>query len=293
MTLVVAATMPSKALNPLRRPIRFPQPSVVLLSDSRFSFGACKKADDGFKLWPLSDSAMAGFSGDVEVAEAAIVSLRLTIEEHRWSVPEAIAEAASTWLLYWGECIASHRVVHTTHVLIAAYNRQRKRPYLYRLFSHDGYAPARRSGVECIGSGAEQFRKEFDKKIDKATHGWAEPCRIREELGHTVGIGADGKPVWIPLERNFLEDIPPIEVVEPLSEVADTLARDEALKDVGGLLQIVILSEHGLTPIKQQKRSGSSGEWSALTAAKLRSLSEMIGRKYIIPRMSADGSLII
>jgi len=246
--------------------------------------------DDGIKLWPLGQYAVGGFAGDVELAEAALFSLRLSVEEHRWQEPEQLAKASKNWLRYWRMDLQHTRQVEPTRVLLAVGSQGQQRFSLYRLDDHDNFKPNLRDGVIAIGSGEREFGTAFEKEIGFATTKWAEPYNFREKEGWTLGRGPKGEVQAVAVRENYPENVRLFSIANFLLGIVDELVRKADLADVGGLCQPFILSPRGLQRCGAKRLSSSDGEWHDVTADAddLRSYSEMFKKKYSIPRMQAD-----
>ena len=84
MTLLVGVKVPfDKIFNPYRRPYEFSESAILIAADTRFSLLDNKGIfDDGIKIWPLNQNAIAGFSGDVWLGEVALSTISKMLENN-------------------------------------------------------------------------------------------------------------------------------------------------------------------------------------------------------------------
>jgi 20S proteasome alpha/beta subunit len=190
MTLCTAVKVPCRALNPARQPLAFVEPGIVVAADTRFMWSG--PVDDGIKVWPLKDFAVAAFSGDVPLGESAIYAMGVTLGEHTFRTPEQISRAMCEWLKYYS---SRSRTPTSTEVLLAVYDDDRDRFELYRLKTDEQFDPQPREGVYAIGSGAKQFRLEFEKEVLR----WAANMTRSLRSGYKLIATAEGKASVVPV----------------------------------------------------------------------------------------------
>lgn len=284
MTLCVAVTVPCKALNPVRRPLGFSEPGIVVAADTRFSWlDGSKVVDHGIKTWPLSYWAIAGFSGDVELGEAALFSMRLTLRELGFRSHDRIVQGTRNWLLYYERTFSHSRDVLPTEVLVCTYDAGIVRFFLRVLSSQDSFTPRRREGVSPIGSGVARFRQAFRSEVDHYTSQWAASARA----GRLVQVGKHVvfEP-WRPGDRG---NVPLIGVASLVVATLDSVLQKADVARVGGLVQAFILSKTRLVTVRNRRRS-HEGTWEDVTAQELRAYSKIVCRRYEIPCMREDCS---
>ncbi len=286
MTLCVAVQSPCKALNPVRRPLELPE-VVILYADTRFSRMRGKKhevySDAGIKVWPVGDSGVAGFSGDVELGEVSLFSLGLTVGEHGFRDADKIALAAKVWLIHYHSVLNYDRTTAPTEVLLGMFDADRDRFFLYRLSSDKGFEPTRRSGVCAVGTGADEFCSAFRTEVVHMTFGWAAPARS----GYKMLKTDDGKPFIDRFGPNDRIPIRSIDVAGLVQATADLVVKKSGIATVGGSLQGYCLDRTGLQWFEGKRRS-QDGTWQSITATDRLSYSEMAQKKYEIPHMNAD-----
>lgn len=286
MTVCIAVTVPCKALNPLRRPLEFSEPGIVLAADTRFSWvddsRVVKVVDDGIKIWPLSDWAIAGFSGDVELGEVALFSMRLSLRRLGFRNHNKIAQGTQTWFLYYERNLG--RDPKPTEVVLCTYDAAIDGFFLYVLSSQDSFRPKRREGVWPIGSGTKRFIQAFRGEVDHYTSRW----EASAQAGRLVQIGENvAFEAWKPGD---CYSVKLIEVASLVLATLDSVLRKADLATVGGLVQAFMLLNTGWVILGSRRRS-DEGTWEDVTARDLRSYSEVDHRRYEIPRMREDCSI--
>jgi hypothetical protein len=90
MTLLVAAKVLSKNLNPESRPIQFLERGIILAEDTRFIYPGSEVIDDAQKNYTFGDWALAGYSGLVDVAERALICSTIAHNHHNWQRPDRL-----------------------------------------------------------------------------------------------------------------------------------------------------------------------------------------------------------
>jgi len=286
MTLCVAVTVPCKALNPMRRPLAFSEPGIVLAADTRFVWlDGSRIVDDGIKIWPLNDWAIAGFSGDVELGEVALFSMRLTLRDWRFRNHDKIAGGTRNWLRYHQRTVSRNRDPLPIEVLLCIHDAGVDEFLLYVLSSQENFEPTRREGVVPIGSGAARFEQAFPTKVDWYTHQWSAPVRTGLKL---VQVGEN-----VAVEPRQPDDHEPVRLLQVAGLVVGTLdsvLQEADLATVGGLVQAFMLSKTGLVCTREVRRS-KEGSWYHITARDLQSYSNMVAKRYEIPHMREDLSI--
>lgn len=286
MTLCVAVTVPCTALNPMRRPLAFSERGIVLAADTRFTWlDGSRIVDDGIKIWPLNDWAIAGFSGHVELGEAALFSMRLTLGDWAFRKHDKIAEGTRNWLRYWQRTVSRNRDPLPTEVLLAIYDAGIDQFLLYVLSSQENFEATRREGVVPIGSGAARFKQVFHTEVDWYTNQWSAPVRTGLKL---VQIGD-----MVAVEPRQPDDREPVRLLQVAGLVVGTLdsvLQEADLATVGGLVQAFMLSKTGVVCTREVRRS-EEGSWYHITARDLQSYSNMVSRRYEIPHMREDLSI--
>lgn len=289
MTLCVAITVPSKkALNPIRQPIRFPEHGIVLVADTRFTLhhrkGTPTYVDDGIKLWPISDWAVAGFSGDIELGEVALASMRLAMQTLTFREHNMIAKGVQAWLQYYLQRFEQDRTIGTTSILLGTYDQKLDRFFLYILNNKTRFRPREREGIIPIGVGKTTFLPAFK----------TESLRFTKDWGAMVKAGrikrVDNTNWYQPWQPGDYDNIGLIKVASLLSIAVDTAAKAADIDSVGGLQQIYMLTRSGLHNIRYSRRT-TEGGWAEETPRDLRTYAEMAHREYEIPRMREDGSI--
>ena len=231
MTLLVGITVPSRRLNPMRRAIRFCEPGIIIAADTRFSYWPeTRTVDDAQKLWPLGDKAFAGYAGDVEVAERALLSAHVATRYHQqWDDLDFIVSALRSYLRFWHREVSYRRSVHPTTVLLGvALPRGGWR--LFRLCGDDEFRLRQRTGLVTTGSGKAAFDRAFVREVDRFTRRWAAATRsdsVRRTPSGSV-------------------DVPLLRVVNLIVSTADIVVAKEGLPTVGGWTQIITLSAEGM-----------------------------------------------
>ncbi|MHC4066309.1 MAG: hypothetical protein ACYSUI_17670 [Planctomycetota bacterium] len=258
--------------------------ATFIYADTRFSRVGGKADDDGIKVWPLGNWAVAGFSGDVELGERSLVSLALSVEEHRFERHESVAGAAKNWLRYYHTNLTQCRPVIPTDVLLGMYDCAGDRFFLDLFSDSAGFEPARRAGVCVMGSGANAFLSTFPEEVDHITFGWAASARSGYKLVKTD----NGRTACVPFEPTDRVPIHSIAVATLLQATADLIVQKADIPTVGGLLQGYCLDRTGLQQFCG-RRCSQEGEWKPITAAQLRSSAEIEHRKYQIPPMDEAG----
>jgi hypothetical protein len=286
MTLLVAVKVPTRELNPMKRPIRFIEPGIVIVADSRFSHvSGANRIDDAQKLWPLNSFACAGYAGDVAMAEKALLSSHVALRHSdRGQDPNYVTMAVATYLQYWQITISKQRRVEPTTVLVG-FHAPGRRPRLFRLQHYDGYVPRQPSGRIAVGSGASHFNFVFSQEVEHVTYAWAAPARTGYKIEVEHGI-----PTLLPRHSSDLINIPTISVANLVVSSVDRSFHEDGLSDVGGMTQVITLTDQGMY-FPSVRGSDTGAEWYDVTQHELRSSSEMGGGQFEVPLLDKFGKL--
>jgi ATP-dependent protease HslVU (ClpYQ) peptidase subunit len=173
MTALIAIRVPSKALNPKRRQISCIEPGVILAADTRITKGTRPLDGDGQKLGTLPGRAIAGFSGDVYVADTALERLTASVEANQNIGHFELATTLQKQLARTWTEIVDRKPIRTTVVLGTFVDS----PRLYVFDTKDNFAPQLRDGCEFAGSGANALRERFNENFDWMTQSWHNRAR--------------------------------------------------------------------------------------------------------------------
>ena len=153
--------------------VRFVEPGVIIVADSRFSYNPPTKPprDDGQKVAALSKFFISGFSGDVKVAHSALN--KLAVLKLR---PQEVASKAKDLLVRSMQLEAAkpnRAPPGTTEVLLAVrYDSSDIR--LYHLASDLGFVPKRVKSTKVIGDDAavKEFDEAFRQRFENMMWAW-------------------------------------------------------------------------------------------------------------------------
>lgn len=283
MTLCVAAKVPSKRLNPKRRPLRFIEKGLVLVADTRFTYPPGPRViDDAQKLWWLADWVIAGYAGDVEIAEPALLSVHNAIEHHGWRKSVTIALAVKNYLRYWHRKVSDRRRATSVDVLLGIRSGN-SRFRLYWLNSANGYRVQERDGIFQRGSGADSFKKAIEVEIDHFTSQWSAPARSGYKLEDQ-----EGRVACVPRKPSDLVDVRLIDVECLLMGTVDLIVQKAGLADVGGLTQVLALTKDGVYSPKGKRLGAVDGRWHDLTTRDVRSNLHIAQTRYKVPYMDGN-----
>lgn len=284
MTLCVAIKVPSKALNPKRRPLEFHEPGIVIASDSRYLWLADHQIqDDGMKLCPLSNRAIAGFSGHVELATSALFSMTAAITRNAFKDPELISRGTQKLLLHFQNRLKRQGEIEETNVLLGAYDVESDKHFLYFLSSTDGFNPSRRDGICSIGSGATGFQNTLENEIVHFSRQWSDPAISGYKL-----VNRDGLPVVEPRSRDDLIRVPLNQVALLLISSLDLHLEITNLNSIGGLVQCAMLTEKGIIGVGGKKSYDPGKEWEDITVTEVQSYFQTARRNPEIAHMNDD-----
>lgn len=247
MTLLVAIKVPTAHLNPLRQPLNFSEPCIVMGVDTRFTLLNSKHApiDDAMKIWRVSSCSIAGYSGDVELAERAFYSAFTASEIRRLSTnPRFMLVAIGGYLQYWGKVLKERRNVIPTVVFVGLHSGPR-RFELWEMRSALGFSARRRSGINIAGSGAEAFRPVLRKEIEHAVRSWAAPAKT----GLKIETDDNGKPRLVAAKQGDRIEIQPNQVGGFALGAVDLIVSKAGLSHVGGWSRVLVMRENGVFPI--------------------------------------------
>ena len=283
MTLLVAVKIPTKNLNPSKRPLRFIEPGIIIAADTRFSYRpGTKVVDDAQKLWPLCDTAFAGYAGDVEISERALLSAHCAVRENRrWDDPGYVTSALRAYLRYWRRVFSARRKIWPI-IIFLGLRTPNGRFKLFELRDDKNFDLLPRSGMRAEGTGAERFKPVFDQEVDHITHGWAAPARSGYKF-----VQGDAGVEMLPRTPSDLIEIPMISVANLILAAVDVVVDKAGLKDVGGWTQLITLSERGMIAPKA-RRSRTGAEWVDITRHELRSRTEMTGAEFEVPLLDGN-----
>lgn len=278
MTLLVVCKVPSKPLQRYRRPLRFSEAGLVLAADTRFTWKPEERgpADDAQKLWPLGDGCFAGYTGDCEVAERAILSVHAACGQNdKWDdLPYTVA-ALSSYLRFWWSDARRTRQPDDTVILLGARDRRQAAPQsrykLFRFASNNDFAPQRRDGLLVEGSGKACLTHEVvDAEIDHFT---------RTRAGRARDT-SDPMPVRM------------IAVAAMVAGMIDRVIHKGNVPSVGGETQIMTLAAGGLHAPRGSLSSDAGASWRSVTRHDdFHSYTDMVsGGKFTAPLLDGDGS---
>ena len=284
MTLLVAVKVPSKELNPKRRPLRFNEPGIVMVADTRFTWKSGKVTvrtdDDAQKWWPLGNWICAAYAGDSELAERALLCTRSACAHNgMWDDPDYTLGAVSKLLRYYNDEIGKQRRPFRTRVAMGLRN-DKGRFKLYLLDCAEDFRPRERAGLVVIGTGEGYFNKEVvEKEIDHFTFGKAAPVRS----GYKIVL-RDGQPALAKREPSDLIDVPMIAAAGLIAGMVDRVVREAGLEDVGGQTLLVTLSAQGMYSPHVVISSDQGASWQSITRHDdFRSYTDMSGGEFVGP----------
>ena len=234
MTAVIGIKVPSANLNPKRRQVAFQEDGIILVADTRFTSNSQPLPGDGLKVGPLARNAIAGYSGDVTIAERA---LKLAVQRASRSSLAPDPVQLQRFLQQAWKFTSTTRPPFGTTVLLGTYYRA---PRLYRLDSLDGFTPRLRDGPETIGHGGARFHELLDENLDWLTQSWQ--ARARQPQ---FEIGANGMPIKIAESGNDPFPLGLVELSMAASMSLDELIQEESDPTVGGKLNGITLRSTG------------------------------------------------
>lgn len=236
MTALVAIRVPSKALNPKRRQISCVEPGVILAADTRITKGTRPLDGDGRKLGKLPGSAIAGFSGDVYVADTALERLTASVEANQSIDHFELATMLQKQLARTRNEIVDRKPIRTTVVLGTFFDT----PRLYVLDTKDNFTPQLRDGLEFAGSGADALQEQFAENVDWMTQNWHNRARQPQfavtNRGEIRKVSTEGKEPF------------PIRLIDLVNIVCMSLEGvfvQNKTPSVGGKIQCVVLRKSG------------------------------------------------
>lgn len=171
--MTVCAAVPIVNLAKYRH-IRFAEPAVILLADSRISFADGRPPDDkGQKVGSLSDFAIAGFAGNVGIAYDALNTLTTEIAGSKRYRPRLVVPRAQTLLRNsWKNARAnglSDDVCQTQVLIATRYDPKRIKLYL---LSSQAFIPTSVQDTKAIGSGRLEFEQAFADEFESVVISW-------------------------------------------------------------------------------------------------------------------------
>lgn len=257
-----------------RRLIRFNEPSAVVVADSRFSRTDGKVVTDrGQKIFRLSDFAIAGFSGDVDISHRALNAL--TTELAKLNVaPKKLAHRAQVLLeREWNKRRAPKS---PTDVLIAV--RYRKQGIkLFKLSSKTYFNPkyiARKTkyGVEVVGSGATEYESVIEYEMAGKFLAWQRIALGPKAFKEGTNQYLDDLTV---VPTNLSTEFFRITTEKFSGEIAMALIQTldtSTLESIGGRLQYLTLDSRGAEwwHMHLSKDKGESWTGVSLTPGKFK-----------------------
>jgi len=133
MTICVAIKVPCKELKHRTLPVKYTS-GIVISADARYCWTENNRvADDGIKIWTLSKFAIAGFAGNVQLAEISLISARFAIEDLLLKRHEDVAIVVQKWLLYYYDKLQleNRPDISHTEIILSVYDTTRNKFYLY------------------------------------------------------------------------------------------------------------------------------------------------------------------
>jgi hypothetical protein len=297
MTLLVAAKIPSKRLNPKRRPIRFCEPGIVIAADTRFTWtwpnGQREVVDDAQKGWPLGNRTYAAYAGDAQLGERAILGARSACAKNKkWDNASYTLSALSKYLRRFAEEAEQNwrRPIEPTIVIVAVRKAhgKKERFRLYRLGHDDAFEPREREWV-IEGDGRKYFEAEvLDKELDHFTRGKAAPA-----LSGYKTVIHDGQLALARRGPRDLIDVPLISIANLIGSMVGCVIDDGSIPTVGGLVQLTTLGVQGIIHPRITGSSDGGATWAPITRHEdFRSHTDMLHRytggkeaEFVIPTL--------
>lgn len=263
MTVCVAVSTTRVGKYPL---VRFVEPAVIIATESRISDTNGRiLTDRGQKTFSLSDFAIAGFSGDVEIAYGALNTL--IAELARWRVkPTSLVHRAE--VLLKGEWNCRRRDKYPTNILIAV-RYQKERIRLFKLASENHFKPRRVEteetyGVEAVGSGAKEFVRAFKYEMEPKITGWQRQALGPKAFQEGTSFYHDDVTV-VPADPTDVYNVTWEKIsIEIASAISETLDKTR-LKSIGGKIQCLTLDSRRVSRTRAYKSSDNGETWNVIT----------------------------
>lgn len=242
--------------------VRFVEPGVIIVADSRFSYDPPTRPpkDDGQKVAALSDFFISGFSGDVQVAHSALnklAALKLR--------PRVVASKATDLLVKSMKQEAAKPTREppgATEVLLAVrYDSSDIR--LYHLASDLGFVPKRVESTKVIGDDAAV--KEFDEVLRQQFEDMLWAWGLRALGPRAFKPGTDQRYEDLrdaPAEPNDVYDVPWHEALNTATSGMVEVLSNTKLTSIGGKVQARSITSRGISKITilMSKDDGSTWE---------------------------------
>lgn len=169
VTALMAALIPSSALNTRRRMLAFPQKGVVFAADTRLSDHGGAMRGDWRKVGRVGDHILVGYSGSAVLCEVGLISftednIRRPCRTH----DDAAIRLGEHLRMSAQVAGAPNSRLGATLVLGTYFGA----PALSRLSLMTGFKHERRQGPEFFGSGAAGLETEFLTHWDTVTNSW-------------------------------------------------------------------------------------------------------------------------
>lgn len=265
MTLLIAIKVPSRELNPRRRPLCFTEPGIVMAADTRFSWTERSgriigTSDNAQKGWPLGDRIYGIYAGDAEVAERAIFCTRSACNEHnKRDNAQYTLSALHKLLKYFSDEVRQpgHRTVAPTVVVVGMCLPRARRPKakMFLLSYKTGFQPEERDGLLTEGTGSKYFTEEvLDREIDEFTRSKSSQLHPRSNTSRF----SNRQPAE-------LIDVSLLSVAGWIAFMADRVILEASLPTVGGQVQLTTIGPNGIYHPHAIESSDSGSSWRQLT----------------------------
>lgn len=290
MTLLVAVKIPTRKLNPVRRPIEFVEKGILMIADTRLSKMRGDKlegtVDDARKIWGVADCALAGFTGSFIVAEPAIISAHFALMDRTHRPRRIILTIIENSLKHFQvEANKKYGNVGATMLFLGLKTGAGS----FRLFQFDSrknFKREERDGVIFSGSGENEFAKRFPKEIDHFTKQW-----MNQLFGYRIEP-KQGQYVCLPSPHGEKFEVDMVKCSMPISAVLDNIVESKNISSVGGFVQLIKFTKDGFSPIYAHVRSMETGKWRMATLPDLRSYSEIDRTRHYVPSFDIEGNVL-
>jgi len=253
--------------------LRFVEPAVIIATESRISDANGRiLTDRGQKTFVLSDFAIAGFSGDVQIASCALNNLMAELARLRIKPTNVVGRAE---VLLKGEWNYRRRHKWATNILIAV-RYQKERIRLFKLASENQFKPRRVEpgktyGVEAVGSGAKEFESAFEYEMSPKIKAWQRRALARNAFPrspfHVYGTTSfyDDDPTVVPVDPTVAYDVTwELISTEIVSAISETLDKTN-LKSIGGKIQCLTLDSRRASRTRAYMSSDNGETWNVIT----------------------------
>lgn len=238
MTLLVGVLVPCPDLDPFHADLPF-EPGVVIVSDSRFTlFDSPDRPDDkGLKTGPLGTRLLAGFAGNVSIAERALNGFAAVIRsdpapfEPQLQLQGFLRRAFSE--------AGTGKATDRTDLLLGV--RSGAEAFqLWKLSNADNFAPQRRGGIESEGAGRTEFRSRIPAAIERESTSWGKRRNTYDRFIQHPELLPQGVSPPAPYQVDILT------VAIPIASTVDSVIHSQGVPSVGGPLQTWTLSARGV-----------------------------------------------